>query len=237
MFDEKKSLLELLRAKFNWRIVEWTFMMFCFVLGLGAISWGLVGLTQTSDTEILSCPDLRVDDAKTGDMEAGNDTLDENKKKSLEMSGCVPWGKIYVDVSGAVLEPGLYELSSGARLALAIELAGGFSQEADNYFIHHQLNLARKLADGDKIYIPSVDERVVDDSDVQEEAEVDEFLESGKRSINSSTQEELKNIPGIGEKRAQDIIQNRPYASLNELVSREVITEALFKKIKEEIQL
>src|SRR3989344_2035035 len=58
--------------------------------------------------------------------------------------------KIKVDVEGAVISPGVYELSSGARVQDALIAAGGLASDADR----NSINLAAKMADGQKIYIP-----------------------------------------------------------------------------------
>lgn len=66
--------------------------------------------------------------------------------------------KIKVDVAGAVVNPGVYEISEDARVEEALNAAGGLSEEADRNWVDKNLNLAAKLSDGDKLYIPKVGE-------------------------------------------------------------------------------
>jgi len=61
---------------------------------------------------------------------------------------------IFVDLEGAVEKPGLYELPAGARINDLLIRAGGLSARADRDWVERNLNLAQKLADGVKIYIP-----------------------------------------------------------------------------------
>jgi DNA uptake protein ComE-like DNA-binding protein len=56
-------------------------------------------------------------------------------------------------------------------------------------------------------------------------------------SINNAEGKSLETLPGIGEKRASDIIANRPYSSINELLSKEVLSQTLFDSIKELITI
>lgn len=61
---------------------------------------------------------------------------------------------ISVDVSGAVLNPGVYKLEMGLRIEDAVKSAGGFSQDANLEYISKSLNMAQKLSDGSKVYVP-----------------------------------------------------------------------------------
>jgi competence protein ComEA len=120
-------------------------------------------------------------------------------------------------VSGAVLNPGVYELPADARVVDALAAAGGFAPEANV----NAVNQAAPMRDGDQIYVPTmVEEAAAPRSGIVsiEVAEEDGGLsESGLINVNTATAEELETLPGIGEARAQDIIANRPYASVDEL--------------------
>lgn len=56
-------------------------------------------------------------------------------------------------------------------------------------------------------------------------------------SINTASKESLMGLEGIGEKRADDIISGRPYSSLNDLLSKEIVTNSIYENIKNSISL
>ncbi len=168
-----------------------------------------------------------------------------NQKVSEESVSCPESGLIrerVVDISGAVVKPGLYKLPAGNRLGALIEQAGGFSKEADPLYIAKNLNLAQEVKDGDKIYIPFAGE-LEELQEAQAGAEKNSAGVSSlgsvatKISINQAESKELESLPEIGAKRAADIIANRPYASLSELVSKEVVTQRIFDNIEPLISL
>lgn len=142
--------------------------------------------------------------------------------------------KLYVDVGGAVAEPGLYQLEAGARVGEALEVAGGVLPGADSSFVASQLNTAAELNDGDKIFVPVEGQAQEDLSQNQSGSEAES---SNLISINKASASELATLPQIGEKRAADIIAGRPYSSVNQLVEQEVITENIYSKIAEDISL
>lgn len=129
--------------------------------------------------------------------------------------------RIVVEVMGAVNEVGVWQFNRDKRVGDALERAGGITSEADKEFVARNLNLAARLADGDKIYIPFNWEKEVDSSN----SDLDLI------SINKSTPEELMSISGIGESRANSIIENRPYTDINELLDKKVLSESLLKEI------
>lgn len=140
-----------------------------------------------------------------------------------------------IDVRGAVLKPGLFDIDPGSRVGDAIALAGGFTKDADGTFTQRGLNLAAQIKDGEKIYIPHKEEQMQEIRVADSTA-----VETGKEiliSINTASQSELESLPGIGEKRALDIIAGRPYASLTELVEQKVITSGVYDKIQQLIRL
>lgn len=136
-----------------------------------------------------------------------------------------------VDVSGAVVLPGVYEMDSEDRIEQVIEKAGGFADEANEEFIAKSLNLSQRLSDGQKIYIPFRGENtggVV----AGIAAEV-----NNQTSINNASQKELEALPSIGAVSALKIIENRPYQSIDDLTTKKVITKTVFKKIQSLIKL
>lgn len=140
--------------------------------------------------------------------------------------------QIKVDVSGAVVNPGVYELKDGSIVEEAVLAAGGFAEGANTKFISKYLNMAKRVSDGMKIYVPFVGEK---DTDIAT-SEV-----AGARvqivNINTGTQAELESLPGIGPVTAGKIISSRPYGSVDELLSKKVVSKAVFDKIKEQISV
>lgn len=140
--------------------------------------------------------------------------------------------KIFVDIEGAVVKPGTYSLKSDSRLKDALSAAGGISDEADKVWVEKNLNLASKVTDGIKIYVP----RVGEETSSASTSTVSSSNVSGLLiNINSATASELDTLSGIGPVTAQKIIDNRPYASISELVSKKAVTQSVFDKIKDKI--
>ena len=125
---------------------------------------------------------------------------------------------ITVDIKGAVKRPGVYQLASHSRLHQAIEKAGGLSDDADS----RSINLAQKLKDEDLIYVARQGEEGADSALSQaSSSSLPSQGQEQKVNLNTATEAELQTIPGIGQKRAQDIIAYREekgkFNSLEEL--------------------
>ena len=142
--------------------------------------------------------------------------------------------KMTVEVAGAVVRPGVWQLAIGSRVAEAIDKAGGFSQRADRMFAAKGLNLADPLKDGQKIYVPFEDEALPAQPNQDSTAL---SADTGAISINSASLKELQTLPGIGEVRAGEIVENRPYAAIAELLTKAVLTESLFNDLKDQLTL
>lgn len=148
----------------------------------------------------------------------------------------------FVDVSGAVEKPGVYELEGDSRIGQALALAGGLSVEADRVWVARFVNLAAPVTDGMKIYIPVREEGqslgVAMPSEVVGGGEVIGVVAgSGGVNINTATTSELDALWGIGEKRAGDIILNRPYGEVEELMAKAGIPKNVYERIKDEVSV
>jgi competence protein ComEA len=154
----------------------------------------------------------------------------EQEETALDTEGMAsensPSDTLFVYICGAVESPGVYELESGSRICDVLELAGGFSGEADTGC----LNLAELVSDGEKVYVPTEDETAGDAAAQEEEA-------SGKVNINTASKEILVTLPGIGESKADSIIAYRTehgdFSSIEDIMEIPGIKEAVFSKIKE----
>lgn len=160
---------------------------------------------------------------------------------------------IMVDVKGEVNKPGAYTFSLGKRVIDAIEESGGLKEKADTSGI----NLSEKLFDEMVIIIPS--KEVIDDNlnkkddsssnNVQSSIKQNKVVENNaeikkqsdnKVSINTASLSELMTISGIGEKKAQSIIdyrKNSKFKTIEDIKNVSGIGEALFAKIKDYIKV
>lgn len=153
---------------------------------------------------------------------------------------------IIVHITGEVKEPGIIELPSEARIADAIEAAGGVTEGADL----DEVNLAFVLSDGQKVYIPNKNEKEVSGEKVYitvgsgNNIIVQDKVEEGKKqkvNINEAKQEDFEQLPGIGPSIAQRIVeyrdQNGKFTSIDELQEVKGIGEAKFENIKEYVTI
>ena len=131
---------------------------------------------------------------------------------------------IFVYVCGAVLDEGVYELPAGSRVYEAIQKAGGFTEDAA---VTH-INQAEVLEDETQLYVPTM-----------EEITNEETKDDGKVNLNSATKEELMTLPGVGDAKADLIIQYREehgrFQNIEDVMNISGIKEGLFAKIKDNI--
>ena len=154
---------------------------------------------------------------------------------------------IVVHITGEVKKEGVIYLEKGARIIDAIKEAGGETKQADL----SQVNLAYELQDGQKLYIPSKNEKIseyiIDESgqsagESKHSAELSGNKEDGKNvkvNINTATLEELDNLPGIGPSLAERIIEyreeNGKFKSIEDIQNVKGIGESKYNDIKEKI--
>jgi competence protein ComEA len=161
-----------------------------------------------------------------------------------EPSGNPEQVMVVVDIQGAVMKPGVYKLPGGSRLVEGILAAEGLSARADKVFVAQHLNQAEVIRDGMKIYIPVIGE-VAAAADMTStisggawgEASGTSTAGQGRVSINGASESELNGLWGIGPARAQAIIENRPYASLEELMSKAKIPTNVFEHNRDQLSL
>ena len=165
---------------------------------------------------------------------------------------------IFVDVCGAVANPGVYELDEGSRIFQAVDAAGGYLPEAaQNY-----LNRARSLTDGQQIYVPTEEEIAENlealaskvpealqsgaSEDTGREGNSEDSLAEGVGSnsginLNTADAAQLCTLSGIGQSKAEAIIAYREehggFASIEEIMNVEGIKEGTFSKIKDKISV
>lgn len=161
----------------------------------------------------------------------GGSVQDEAAVKTAQAS------TIVVDVSGAVVTPGVYELADGARVSDAIEAAGGLADEADV----STLNRASKVTDGMKITVPSQGQAAPGASGESGDGDASgaSSQASGLVNINTASVDELQTLSGVGPSTAQAIVEDREknglFASAEDLMRVSGIGEKKFAKIKDSI--
>lgn len=193
------------------------------------VSWKIIGMALVIVAVIAFCGGnlyqewraegegltLVQEDATAGET-AADSTAPENAS-----------GEVVVHVAGAVSSPGVYTLPADSRVDDAVRAAGA-TADADL----SQLNLAQKLADGQKITVPAAGETP---APVDNAAPSDSSQSGALININTATQEELESLPSIGEVRAQAIITYREehggFRTIDELKEVSGIGEKIFADI------
>lgn len=143
----------------------------------------------------------------------------------------------YVDISGAVKNPGVYKVKSKTRLVFLIDKAGGLTKNADL----DAINQASYVEDGAKIIIPTKGENGGTGGDAEgasDSAESSGGSTQGKININQASASELTAIPGVGTVIAQRIVEYRNGArfnSIEDIKNVKGIGEATFEKMKGQI--
>lgn len=148
-------------------------------------------------------------------------------------------GSIFIDVEGAVLKPGVYAVKVGDRVQNALIAGGGISDEADREWVEKNLNLAAKLVDGSKIYIPKVGELINSNNKIINKIETEQKVLGVESliNINNATISELDVLPGVGAVTAQKIIDGRPYQKIEELTEKKIVNKSVWEKIKDKISV
>ena len=142
---------------------------------------------------------------------------------------------IYVDVKGEVHHPGVYQMKAENRVKDLIEAAGGFTPLADD----HKLNLSQLLEDQMVIVVPKKGEEVNSELAQAPTSQKKEVGKEGKVNINTATVEELKTLKGIGEKKAEAIIEyrkkNGSFKNKEELMKVRGIGKKLYESFQERV--
>jgi len=140
-----------------------------------------------------------------GQNSKGNGENENTENKDSENQEKISDSKIVVDIKGAVKDPKEYELKAGSRVRDLIEIAGGLTPEADEEKIY----FSKILEDEQCIKIYKIGEEVLDSEievEGQQEKSTGAVDSKGKININKATVDELMTIPGIGQVKAQSIV-------------------------------
>lgn len=174
-------------------------------------------------------------------------------EKSITKKKTISTDKYQVDIKGEINYPGTYKVDSDLRVIDVIKLAGNLTENADTSVI----NLSKRISDEMVIIIYSksqveefkktkeiekqVEEKCVQPSEdsLKNDACINSSSGNGKININNASVDELKNLTGIGEKKAKDIIsyrdKNGSFNTIEDIMKVNGIGESAFAQIKEDI--
>ena len=149
-----------------------------------------------------------------------------------------PTAVVYVHVDGAVREPGVYALAAGGRVFEAIDAAGGQSEEADL----RGLNLAARVADGQKLVIPAkvepseAPEAAAEAPTIGAASSAPANAASARIDINTASPRILETLPGVGPVTANRIVEyrqaNGPFTRIEQLREARLVNASTFERIR-----
>lgn len=198
------------------------------------------------------------DNEKTKNLH--NTTLENNENIKNKETNKTNKNKIVIYIIGEVKQEGVYELDEDSRISDAIEKAGGTKENADL----SQINLAYKIEDGMRIYIPKKGKLVQDKEKIEDKTQevvtgkstditnttsVNTNLSTNKKSktdiekinLNKATQTELETLPGIGPSTAEKIIEYRKengnFKNIEDIMNVNGIGESKYSKIRDLINV
>ena len=142
-----------------------------------------------------------------------------------------------VYIYGEIKKPDVYTLDDGARICDLVDMAGGYTKNAAIY-----LNLAARLNDGDQIKVLSKEEYKNDNGQIiNDNQNGNEEEQNGKININSADANKLMELSGIGQSKADAIVEYREsnggFKSISDIKNVSGIGEALYERIKEKIEI
>lgn len=192
--------------------------------------------TTSNDIQILD--NTKTDELSASDMSQSTIQLNDDK---LTKDNTTEY--IYVHICGEVVKPDVYKVVKDTRVFEVIEAAGGLTDLAAGDYI----NQAGIVTDGQQIYIPSKEEVKNKTSDTLNQlintTNVEKPVQSNSEfiNINTATLEELMTLSGIGQAKAQAIIDyrnsNGKFKSIEEIKNIDGIKDAIFNKIKDKIKV
>ena len=204
------------------KIKEYKIIVICTCLGL--LVGGFFLLKPAPQTPVKET-NLQAEVAAVSKDSSTEKEVKEEKEEPLEQD------LITVDVKGAVKSPGIYDLPVGSRVNDAVQKAGGLTEQADS----KSLNLAQKVSDEALVYVPTKGEEAA--SQQAGSGAPSSTSKEKKVNLNKANLEELKQVKGLGGKRAQDIIDHREangkFKSVDELKKVSGIGAKTIEKLKD----
>ena len=201
------------------KIKEYKIIVIC--TGLGLLVGGFFLLKPAPHTPV---KETNLQAEVTAVSKDSSTEKDVKKEESLEQD------LITVDVKGAVKAPGIYDLPVGSRVNDAVQKAGGLTEQADS----KSINLAQKVSDEALVYVPTKGEEANQQANSGASSSTNK---EKKVNLNKASLEELKQVKGLGGKRAQDIIDHREtngkFKSVEELKKVSGIGAKTIEKLKD----
>ena len=199
------------------KIKEYKIIVICASLGM--VLGGFFFLNPVAQTP-----------AKESNLQTEVTTVSKDEKEDKnQKEEVVEQDLITVDVKGAVKSPGIYDLPVGSRIDDAVQKAGGLTDNADS----KSINLAQRISDEALVYVPTKEEATSQEA----HSNASNIKENKKVNLNKASLEELKQVKGLGAKRAQDIIDHREsngkFKSVDELKKVSGIGAKTIEKLKE----
>ena len=199
------------------KIKEYKIIVICAILGLVLGGFFLL-------KPVVQAP------AKESNLQTEVTTVSKDEKEDKnQKEEVVEQDLITVDVKGAVKSPGIYDLPVGSRINDAVQKAGGLTDNADS----KSINLAQRISDEALVYVPTKEEVTSQEA----HSNASNTKENKKVNLNKASLEELKQVKGLGAKRAQDIIDHREsngkFKSVDELKKVSGIGAKTIEKLKE----
>ena len=208
------------------KIKEYKIIVIC--TGLGLLVGGFFLLKPAPQTFVKETNLQAEVAAVSKDSSTEKDVKKEEKEEKEEP---VEQDLITVDVKGAVKSPGIYDLPVGSRVNDAVQKAGGLTEQADS----KSINLAQKVSDEALVYVPTKGEEVANQQ--TNSGAPSSTSKDKKVNLNKASLEELKQVKGLGGKRAQDIIDHREsngkFKSVDELKKVSGIGAKTIEKLKD----
>ena len=199
------------------KIKEYKIIVICAILGL--VLGGFFLIKPVAQTP-----------AKESNLQTEVTTVSKDEKEDKnQKEEVVEQDLITVDVKGAVKSPGIYDLPVGSRINDAVQKAGGLTDNADS----KSINLAQRISDEALVYVPTKEEATSQEA----YSNASNTKENKKVNLNKASLEELKQVKGLGAKRAQDIIDHREsngnFKSVDDLKKVSGIGAKTIEKLKE----
>jgi len=201
-----------------WQEFSWRQRILVVSVGLAILSLGWWLTVARASPEPLPAaipPATAVSGSEKGGSRVANSGVSSASQVSLHDT------RAFVDVQGAVKQPGLYQFGPEMRVADAVKAAGGLSAHADR----QQVNLATRLTDQQQLYIPAKGEKPAAGTASAPTSKVAGSQSTSQATavvnLNTATVADLQQLTGIGEKKAQKIVDYRTehgaFKSVNDL--------------------
>jgi competence protein ComEA len=143
---------------------------------------------------------------------------------------------VVVEIAGAVRNPGVYRMATGSRIGDLIEAAGGYGPRVDAARASRELNLAARLADGDRVTVPGRDDVASSTTGTGGGGTAGGQSAPAVVDLNHATSAELEALPGIGPVTAGKIIASRDeqaFAAVDDLRTRKLVGAKTFEALKD----